>query len=56
LAEEYTASDEQLFVILAAWKKTILSVSLNPAFKGNWFHVSNSSTFWQIENLILQGL
>jgi hypothetical protein len=37
-------------------EKEIPSVSLNPPFKGNWFHVSKSSTFWQHGNVFLQGL
>jgi hypothetical protein len=46
---------EQLFVILAG-QKAIPSLSLNPPLQGNWLHFNHCSTFWQHENVILQGL
>jgi hypothetical protein len=36
-------------------EKAIPAVSLNPPIQGNWFHVIHSSTFWKVENVILQG-
>jgi len=51
---EILAEVEQLS-ILEAWK-TIPALSSNLAFQGNWFHVSHCLTFWQHENVFLQGL
>jgi len=55
LAEEYMASVDQIFVILADWKSDSCRF-VNPSLLGNWFHVSHCSIFWQHESVILLGL
>jgi hypothetical protein len=37
-------------------EKAIPAVSLNSTLQGNWLHVFRCSTFWQHENVILQGV
>jgi hypothetical protein len=34
--------------------KAIPEVSLNPPIQANWLHVNHCSTFWLVENVILQ--
>jgi hypothetical protein len=35
-------------------EKAIPAMSLNPPNEANWLHVNHSSTFWLLQNVILQ--
>jgi hypothetical protein len=36
-------------------EKAISAVSLNPPIQANWLHVNHCSTFWLLENVIVQS-
>jgi hypothetical protein len=52
-AEEYKASNVQLFVPLGGLIKAIPAMSLIPPIQANWLHVNHCSTFRLLENVIL---
>jgi hypothetical protein len=54
LAEECMSSDGN-FSSFWLPEKAIPTVSLNPPIQANWLYVNHCSTFWFVENVILQG-